>query len=71
MLRHQGTNVLKAGGHSSQGKVQIGGGNFFKTLFFETNLIRSTIDASRGIVVGFFRPFTRRTRICKGALEQT
>ena len=39
MLRHQETNVLKAGGHSSQGKDRIGGDNFFKILFLETNFI--------------------------------
>ena len=43
MLRHHETNVLKAGGHSSQDKYRIGGGNFFKIMFLETNLIRPTI----------------------------
>ena len=47
MLRHQETNVLKAGGYSSQGKDRIDGGNFFKILFLETNLIRPTIFKHR------------------------
>ena len=32
MLHHQETNVLKAGGHSSQGKDRTGGGIFFQDL---------------------------------------
>ena len=47
MLRHQETNPLKACGHSSQGKNQIGGGIFFKILFLENNLIQTTIFKHR------------------------
>ena len=43
MLRCQETNVLKVDGHSLQGRDRISEDNFFKILFLETNLIRSTI----------------------------
>ena len=56
--------VLKAGGHSSQGKDRIGGGNFFKILFLETNLIRPTIFKQRHCGLLFQVFYKKNSNLC-------